>query len=313
MLGAASSDRIDAVTDEVRAIFDRLERELSAHRPDSVISLLAKKAGEAPVAVPENAFRVLNLGGHYGDLSDGAYDITVAPLVRLWGFGVTPAPACLPPEKIIQERLRLVDYRRLALADGTAFLPMKGMAVDLGGIAKGYAVDRAFDFCRGAGVEDFLIDLSGNIRVSGRPQRGEDWRIGVRDPFDRFGVIGKLTLESGMALATSGSYERFVEIEGRRYSHIIDPRTGYPVTGTAGVTVLSSGAIEADGLSTPFFVRGLRGASELLRKIPSAEILLVPDKRPVEIWMTPRFAGSLVPIPELSGALRLLNAGSPNR
>jgi FAD:protein FMN transferase len=310
MLGAASSDRIEAVTEQVRAIFDRLERDLSPYRPDSVISLLSEKAGEAPVAVPGDVFRVLSLARRYGELSDGAYDITVAPLVRLWGFGVTPAPAGFPPEEIIRERLKLVDYRRLTLADGTAFLPAKGIEVDLGGIAKGYAVDLAFDFCRSAGVEDFLIDLSGNIRVSGRPQWGERWRIGVRDPFDRSGVIGKLTLESGMALATSGSYERFVEIEGRRYSHIIDPGTGYPVTGTAGVTVLSMSATETDGLSTPFFVLGLQGTRGLLRKIPSAEILLVPDKQPVEIWLTPRFADSFVPAPGLSGAVRLLSPAS---
>jgi len=310
-LGAAYPDRIEPVTVQVRGIFERLERELSTYRSDSAISLLADKAGVAPIAVSDDAYRVLNLGQRFGELSEGAFDITVAPLVRLWGFGRTPAPAGLPSEETIREQLKLVDYRRLVLEGRTAFLPVKGMAVDLGGIAKGYAVDRAFDFCRSAGIADFLIDLSGNIRVSGRPQWGEDWQIGVRDPFDRSRIIGKVSLQSGMALTTSGNYERFVEIAGQRYSHIIDPRTGYPATGTAGVTILCADATTADGLSTSFFVVGLKGAGKLLQKTPSADVLIVPDKYPIEIWLTPGFAKAFVPIPEFSKAVRLLYPSSP--
>ena len=308
-LGAAYADRIEPVTAQVRGIFDRLERELSTYRPDSAICLLSEKAGVAPRAISDDTYRVLSLGQHFGDLSGGAFDITVAPLVRLWGFGKTSAPPDFPSAETIREQLKLVDYRRLVLKDGTAFLPRKGMAVDLGGIAKGYAVDRAFDYCRSAGIKDFLIDLSGNMRVSGRPQWGEDWQIGVRDPFDRSRLIGKVTLPSGMALATSGSYERYVEIGGQRYSHIIDPRTGYPVTGTAGVTILCGDATTADGLSTSFFVVGLKGTARLLQKTPGAEVLILPDKYPREIWLTPSFAKTFVPIPELSSKARSGCAG----
>ena len=114
-----------------------------------------------------------------------------------------------------------------------------------------------------------------------------------------------------MALATSGSYERFVEIAGQRYSHIIDPRTGHPVTGTAGVTVLCKGATDADGLSTPFFIGGLKEACKLLQNAPSADVLIVPDKYPVELWLTPGFTKAFVPTPELSKAVRLLHPDSP--
>lgn len=310
-LGAAYSERIEPVTAQVRGIFERLERELSTYRSDSTISLLAEKAGVAPIAVSDDAYRVLSLGQHYGELSEGRFDITVAPLVRLWGFGRAPARVDLPSEAAIREQLRLVDYHRLVLKDRTAFLPTKGIAVDLGGIAKGYAVDRAFDVCRSVGIEDFLIDLSGHIRVSGQPQWGENWQIGVRDPFDRSRILGKITLRSGMALATSGNYERFVELAGQRYTHIIDPRTGYPVTGTAGVTILAGDDTTADGLSTPFFIGGLKAAGQLLQKTPSAEILIVPDKYPIEIWLTPGFSKVFVPIPELSKAVRPLYPASP--
>jgi thiamine biosynthesis lipoprotein len=306
-LGASSSDRIEPITEQIRTVFEQLEKQLSAYRADSAISQLAEKASLAPLAVSDDAFRVLGLGKHFGELSDGAFDITMAPLARLWGFGRASEPAALPSEPAIQEQLGLVDYRRLVLAEGTAFLPVKGMAVDLGGIAKGYAVDRAFDLCRSAGIEDFLIDLSGNIRTNGRPRWREKWQIGVRDPFDRSRIIGKVSIQNGMALATSGSYERFVQITGVHYSHVIDPRTGYPVTGTAGATILCGDATTADGLSTPFFIGGLKEAGKLLRKAPAAEVLIVPDKYPTEIWLTPGFAKAFVPLPELAKAVRLLH------
>jgi thiamine biosynthesis lipoprotein len=185
------------------------------------------------------------------------------------------------------------------------------MAVDLGGIAKGYAVDRAFDFCRSAGIENFLIDLSGNIRTAGRPGWRQNWQIGVRDPFDRSRIIGRVSMQNGMALATSGSYERFVQIAGAHYSHVIDPKTGYPVTGTAAATILGGDATTADGLSTPFFIGGLKEAGKFLRKAPRAEVLIVPDKYPTELWLTPGFASAFVPVPELARAVRLLPSISP--
>jgi len=186
----------------------------------------------------------------------------------------------IPSEQAIRETLPLVDYRRLILKDGTAYLPVNGMAVDLGGIAKGYAVDRAFDLCRREGLEDFIVDLSGNLQVAGVPHREESWKIGVRDPFDRSSTLGRIAMQSGTAVASSGSYERFVVIACRRYSHVIDPRSGYPVEGTAGVTVLAQNATTADGLSTSFFVRGLAGAKELLERCAPAEVLIVPDRYP---------------------------------
>jgi thiamine biosynthesis lipoprotein len=185
------------------------------------------------------------------------------------------------------------------------------MAVDLGGIAKGYAVDLAFDLCRRAGIEDFLIDLSGNIRTNGRPHWRGKWQIGVRDRFDRSRIIGMVSIQNGIALAASGSYERFVQIIGEYYSHVIDPRTGYPVTGTAEATILCGDATTADGLSTPFFIGGLKEAGMLLRKAPAAEVLIVPDKYPTEIWLTPGFAKAFVPVPELAKVVRLLGPDSP--
>jgi FAD:protein FMN transferase len=288
-LGGDYADRIEPVTEEIRTIFDRLESEMSAYRPNSAISELSRMAGVAPVAVPEDTYRVLNLGKRLGNLSAGAFSITSSPLARLWGFNGATVPTTPPSGQSIGELLELVDDRRVVLRDGTAFLTSKGMAVDVGGIAKGYAVDRAYDCCLSAGIRDFLIDFSGNVRAAGRPSQKQDWQIGVRDPFNRSRLIGKIALPGGMAVSTSGSYERFVDILGQRFSHIIDPRTGYPVAGTAGTTVLCSDAVTADALSTAFFVAGLNGADELLKKVSSVDLLLVPDGYPTHLWLTPGF------------------------
>lgn len=288
-LGSDYADRIGAITENIQAIFDRLESEMSVFRPGSAICELSRKAGEAPVAVPEDTWRVLSLGRHFGSVTSGAFNIAAAPLVSLWGFNGAPVPIGPPSDASITRTLELVDDQRLDLRDGTAFLPLEGMAVDVGGIAKGYAVDRAYDYCLREGIKDFLIDFSGNVRAAGRPSPKEGWQIGVRDPFEASRMLGKIDLPSGMAVATSGSYERFVDVAGKRFSHIIDPRTGYPVTETSSTTVLCPDAVTADALSTAFFVTGLEGAGELLEKLPSVELLLVPERRPRNLCLTPGF------------------------
>ncbi len=288
-LGGDYADRLEPISENIQAMFGRLESEMSVFRPGSAICELSRMAGEAPVAVPEDTWRVLSLGQHFGSLTSGAFNIAAAPLVGLWGFNGAPIPIGPPSERSISKTLELVDDRRLALGDGTAFLPLKGMAVDVGGIAKGYAVDRAYDYCLSEGIKDFLIDFSGNVRAAGRPSPKEGWQVGVRDPFDASRMLGKVALPSGMAVATSGSYERFVDVAGKRFSHIIDPRTGYPVTETSSTTVLCADAVTADALSTAFFVAGLEGAGKLLTKLPSVDLLLVPDFRPLDLRVTPGF------------------------
>ena len=305
-LGASYGDRIDAITKQIEDLFTRLEKELSTYRFDSVITQLEEQASVAPVRVSDDALRVLTLGKQFGDLSGGSFDITIPPVLRLWGFGPDKEPTTVPSEGEIQDRLKLVDYRRLELADHTAYLPMKGMAVDLGGIAKGFAVDRAFELCRKAGIEDFLLDLSGNLRASGKPRWRGAWQIGVRDPYDRSHILGKVNVREGWALATSGSYERFVLLGDTRYSHVMDARTGQPVKGTASVTILAPDAATADGLSTPFFIAGLDGAGALLAKVPRAEVMIVPDTYPTEIWLTPGFADAFLPAPQFAEAIRLI-------
>jgi FAD:protein FMN transferase len=308
-LGADYAECMESVTEHIREIFDRLESEMSVYRADSEISRLSRMAGVAPVVVSKDTYKVLELAQYFGTLSAGAFDSTAGPLMRLWGFNGSSLPPVRPSQEAIHEVLKMVDGRRLVLRDGTAFLPVKGMTEDLGGIAKGYAVDRAYDYCLSVGIRSFLIDFSGNMRAAGRPASGETWQIGVRNPFDRARLIGKLILPSGGALATSGGYERFVDIGGVRFSHIIDPRTGCPVKGTASVTVLCADAATADALSTSCYVLGPSGARECLKKVASAELLIVPDQVSMEFFLTRGFNKLFAPAPELRNSVKLL---SPN-
>ena len=296
--------RLPPLADEVHASFRKLESQLSTYQNNSEISQLARSAGGAPVPVSEDTYRVLELSKHYGRLTQGAFDITVAPLVRLWGFG--PHPPEKPPEpQTIQDQHKRVDFHRIELHGGRVFLPA-GMSVDLGGIGKGYAVDNAIAISRRLGVNASMVDLGGNIRVVGQAETGINWTIGIRNPFEREQILGKIALPDGAAIATSGNYEQFVEWGGRRYSHIINPRTGYPVEGMAGVTVVAPDAAMSDALSTGLFVLGMQAGLKILKAAPGVEAMFIPDCDPIEIWLTAGMAKMFVPLPEFASSLRRL-------
>jgi thiamine biosynthesis lipoprotein len=284
-LAGRDSHHLAAAERKFKEAMARLDAELSVYKPDSAISRLNSQAGNQSVEAPADTVRLLGLSKHYGELTDGAFDVTVGPVLQLWGFGRRRS-LTVPSEDSLKRQLALVDYRQIRLDGRSVFLPRTGMSVDLGGIGKGYAVDAAWEECRRLGVEDFMIDLGGNVRVSGEASRGSEWSIALRNPFDKSRTVAKLDLTHGWAVASSGQYERFLEIEGRRYGHIIDPRTGYPALGLAGVTVAASEAVAADALSTSLFVMGPRASVAVLKKT-KAQAVFIPDREPVELWVTP--------------------------
>jgi thiamine biosynthesis lipoprotein len=184
-------------------------------------------------------------------------------------------------------------------------LDKAGARIDLGGIAKGYAVDVCYRKLRDIGARDVMINMGGNIRCMGRGRRHRPWTIGVQSPFERDRLVGTVALSDGMALATSGHYEKYVVIEGRRYAHVIDPRTGRPVQGMAGVTVLGSTAAEADALSTALFVAGLRESEAILANTPGASALFIPDEQPMRILVTPGMKEHFTPHPDIASCVRV--------
>ncbi len=254
----------------------RLEGLLSRHIQGSDLHRINAAAGEAPVQVRPETIFVLKRALEFAALSEGAFDPTVAPLLELWGFGGA-APA-VPSVAQLARALELVDYRMVELDEElkTVFLPRRGMKLDLGGIAKGYIVDRGLELARGAGSAAF-INAGGDISVLGRKPGGGDWRIGVQDPRDSGSLVAIINLDAG-SVATSGDYQRFFEVEGERFHHILDPDTGMPASGLFSVSIVAPDATTADALATSVFVLGQARGMALVEGLPGVEALIVNEK-----------------------------------
>lgn len=304
--GTGEAGKLDDYVRIVEPVMQEIDADLSLYRTNSELSRLNARAGTGDIEAGLHLRENLKLAIRYGDLSRGAFDVTVGPVVRLWGFSGGKRPDVVPSDTDIEAARARVGYRALHLEGKRARLDRAGMAVDLGGIAKGYAVDVCCDLLKAEGARDFTVNLSGNMRCFGRPVPGRSWRIGIRDPFDGKAVLGSINLEDGIAVSTSGNYERFVELDGHRYAHIIDPRTGRPVEGMAGVTVIAPSAAQADALSTALFVMGVQQGAQTLRGLVRTEALFVPDRRPIRIFMTSGMAEVFHPRADLADSIQIV-------
>jgi FAD:protein FMN transferase len=241
------------------------------------------------VAVSPETFEVLDRSLWIAGASGGAFDITVGVFKGLWKFD-EDRDGSLPARAAVQARLSLVDYRGLVLdpARNTARLTKKGQSINLGGIAKGLIVDRAVAKLRASGLTDFVVRAGGDLYAAGR-RLDRPWRVGIQDP--RAGGGKERSADTSFALVslensafnTSGDYERFVLKDGKRHHHILDPRTGYPVTHTRSVTVLAPSSFLADTLDTAVFVLGAEKGMALVRSVPGAEAVIVDAKNQVHV------------------------------
>ncbi|HCC33927.1 MAG TPA: FAD:protein FMN transferase, partial [Clostridiales bacterium] len=253
------------VADRVAAEISRLEGLFSTYRPSSEVARLGAAAGEAEVRVSGECLTLLEQAVAWGERTGGAFDVTVGPVVRLWRE--TLAGGRFPARKEVADRVALVGYGDLWLnrADRTARLARKGQLVDLGGMAKGFAADRAAEFYRTGGIGSALFNLGGNVVVTGPGPGGTPWRVGLQHPRAPAGrLMGAVEVEAG-SVVTAGDYERCVFRRLTRYHHILDPRTGYPArSGLIAATVLGSESLAADILSTALLVLGLEAGIGLL-------------------------------------------------
>lgn len=242
-----------------KAAFSRvaeLDRIMSDYRADSELMQLCQKAGGPPVKVSEDLLKVLTRAQEVSRLSDGAFDVTVGPMVRLWRRA--RYAKTMPDPKELEHAKSLVGYRKLHLdpMEKTVRLEKPGMRLDLGGIAKGYAADAVLQVLRKHGITRALIAAGGDIAVSGPPPDADGWRIGIaplEDPDKK--PERYLSLKDG-AVSTSGDAEQFVEVDGKRYSHIVDPRTGIGLVGRMSVTVVARDATSADSLTKVVCILG---------------------------------------------------------
>lgn len=276
---AQSQRQGEEAIDQVLSLMEELEGELSRHIPGSPVDEINRRAGREPVEVPDSVLYVVEQALETAGETGGAFDITVAPLLDLWAFGTEHAR--IPAEGEIRERLPYVDYTGVQVdrAAGRVFLPREGMSIDLGGVAKGYVVDRSILALKDMGFESAYLDAGGDIRVMGEKPDGTPWRIGIRHPRDRTKIYAVLSLGPDLAVVTSGDYQRFFEEAGRRYHHILDPETGYPAEeGVISATVIASDTITADILSTAFVVLGVAESLEIAERMPGVEaVLITPD------------------------------------
>jgi thiamine biosynthesis lipoprotein len=272
-------------------VFDRveeIEQKMSTSKEDyDTTELLEvnRNAGVRPVEVSADTFEVVQEALEYSRLTDGAFDLTIYPLVELWGIGT--ADAGVPPEEAIEERLELVDYRKVELdpEEQTIYLPEEGMGIDVGAIAKGYAADEARRILKESGVETALLDFGGNVLTIGEKPSGEPWVIGIQSPDEGRGrYLG--TLEGGpSAVVTSGDYERYFVVDETRYHHIISSRTGYPArSGLGSVTIVSEDSIDADALATAMYVMGAEKGLRFIRDMEGIEAAFVTHEQ--DVYMT---------------------------
>ncbi|MCX5752461.1 MAG: FAD:protein FMN transferase [Candidatus Krumholzibacteria bacterium] len=249
----------------------RIESVMSTWRPASEISRLNTGSNGAPFTVSSELCSLIDSSLFYSKATSGAFDVTVRPLVRLWGF--QGGEAKLPSDSEIERAMSLVGFGKIVLdpSRSTITLP-PGMQIDLAGIAKGYAVDRCAAALAGLGVRSALVNIGGNIYAMGAPPGEKGWSIGIRDPKGGLETVGTLTLRDE-AVATSGNYENFVEIEGRRYGHVIDPRAGRPISSVLSVTVVAPTGLASDALSTGLFVLGPDDAREVVKRLAGVAAL----------------------------------------
>jgi len=276
---------IEGALDEM----ERMDRIMSNYKNDSELSKVNKKAAKSPVPCNTELLDVIEQSQYYSELSGGAFDITVSPIVALWGF--FREKGHVPPDKEIEKLLPAVSYKNIVVKknaetkkSGTVFFKDIKTQIDLGAIGKGYAVDKALEIIKKCGVDNGCINLGGNIYVLGTPPGKNAWKIGVQHPRNSGEILGYLELKNE-ATATSGDYERFFEFNGKRYSHIINPQTGRPVSGTIATTIVAPTGTEVDALSTSVFVLGHEKGMELIKRIPNAEAMIAYEEKDGKIAM----------------------------
>ena len=281
---SADDARAETAASAVFREFDRLDDMMSVWKGQSDIVRINAAAGEHAVPVSSETREVLHLARQISEQTDGTFDVTFAALSGLWKFDYQDKDESIPDRKDIERRLPLVDYRDVVVDDaaGTVMLRRKGMRVNLGGIGKGYAVDRAVDILRRSGLGDFMIQAGGDMYVGG--SRGDrPWRLGIRDPrgpADR--SFAALDL-SDATFSTSGDYERFFMKDGVRYHHIIDLRTGEPARLCRSVTLVTDRAVVADALAKGVFILGPDAGMALIERTPGVQGVIVSAKNEVSI------------------------------
>ncbi|UPZ14868.1 FAD:protein FMN transferase [Flavobacterium humidisoli] len=263
--------------EEVIAEITRIEYLISDWKPNSQVSEVNQNAGIKPIKVDREVFELTKRAIQFSEITNGGFDISFAAMDRIWKFDGSMTE--MPSAEAIKKSVEKVGYKNIIL-DSTAstiFLKLKGMKIGFGALGEGYATDKCRSMMIEKGIQAGIINGSGDMSTWGKQPNGKDWKIGITNPFKPEKILAAVPLIDG-AVTTSGSYEKFVVFNGKRYSHIINPATGYPATGLCNVTVFGPNAETANGLSTSMMVLGQKEGLLLLQKFPNYSCVMITDK-----------------------------------
>jgi FAD:protein FMN transferase len=261
--------------DEVIAEISRIEFLISDWKPTSQVSEVNQNAGIRPVKVDKEVFELTQRALHFSEITNGGFDISFAAMDRIWKFDGSMTE--MPSAEAIKKSVEKVGYKNIVLdsVNCTIFLKLKGMKIGFGALGEGYATNKCQQMMLAKGIKSGIVNGTGDMSTWGKQPNGKTWNIGITNPFHPEELFGVIPLTG--AITTSGSYEKFVVFEGKRYSHIINPVTGYPSTGLCSVTVLGPNAETCNGLSTSVMVLGKKEGLLLLEKFPDYSCLMITD------------------------------------
>ncbi|RJQ14383.1 MAG: FAD:protein FMN transferase [Nitrospiraceae bacterium] len=294
--GQKAKEAIEVGFDEIK----KLDKFLDNFSPDSEVSAVNKFAGIRPVHVSNETLDLMQKTVYISEITEGAFDPTMASVIKLWKFSGRPAAPSIPPQAGIGNARKLVDYKKVRInsAASEIFLEEKGMELDLGGIAKGYAADKAINAIKAKGMKAALVAIAGDIRGYGLSTTGKAWKVGVQDPRPENpnsekpweDIFAALNLKDS-AISTSGDYQRFFIRDGKRYHHILDPATGCPAeSGLISVSVIAPEGYMTDSLATAVFIMGHEKGMKLLESSGLDAILVDSRKR---IFITKNLRGKI--------------------
>ncbi len=266
-----------SAADAIRDEFSAVEAACNRFDPESELSKLNERAGTEPFKCSDILWEVLIESKRFYELTDGSFDITVTPLMELWGF--YRVKNSLPSAKEISEAKKHVALNKVIFdtVNHTIKFSEPGVKIDLGGIAKGYAIDRAASAANGKGIRCGTINLGGNIRCLQNPPPGKTkYTVGIRDPFSKDKLNGEVQVLD-CSISTSGNYEKYTTLWGIKYTHIMDPETGSPVKGMIAVTVVTPRGVDSDGLSTGVFIKGEDFARKICSQIKGTSVLITKE------------------------------------
>ncbi len=271
---AENQKEADYYTDLAVVEISRIELLISSWDENSLTSEINRKAGLEAVKVSDEYLNLIQRAIKISELTDGAFDISYASMDKIWFFDGSMKQ--MPEQKLINKSVEKVGYKKIQIneANKTIFLTEEGMKIGFGAIGKGYAADRVKAILTEKGIEAGIINASGDMSAWGKQLNGEPWKVAITNPMDKSKAFGLMPIREG-AVVTSGNYEKYVEFNGIRYAHIINPKTGYPSEGILSVTIFAAKAELADALATAVFVMGIESGLDRINQLPAIECIII--------------------------------------